>query len=77
LAFQSIRDNPWPIQQVLQQMLGKWRTDDEGAKWPLAASNIMAYISRAPNPVSPTGLSRALNLHRNTILGQLARHVAS
>ncbi|WP_217593080.1 winged helix-turn-helix domain-containing protein [Cohnella sp. GbtcB17] len=77
LAFQSIRDKPKQCQQVLQQMLGKWRTDDEGAKWPLAASNIMAYISRAPNPVSPTELSRALNLHRNTILRHLARLVES
>lgn len=77
LAFLSIRDKPRQCQQVLQQMLGKWQTDEEETRLPLVSSNIMAYISRAANPVSPAEMSQALNVHRNTILRHLARLVQS
>lgn len=71
LAFLSIRDKPRQCQQLLQQMLGRWRAAEGETKLPLIESRIMEYISRTSNPVSPAELSRSLHVHRNTIL----RHI--
>ncbi|MEK0313600.1 DNA-binding response regulator [Cohnella sp. 56] len=68
LAFLSIRDKPRQSQQLLQQMLGRWR-DIRVDKVELTAveKQIMAYACRSSSPLQPVELRTVLGLHRNTI----------